>query len=289
MTENTVVKQKDASQKARKIATAILYYIILTVFALGVLIPFLFALSTAFTEPTGIYEFKWIPQPITLENFETLFKQYNILGGFVNTVLYITPPIFVGVLTSAMAAYAFARLRFPGKDVIFYIVLATMLIPGIITMIPSFVMYANIYDWVGTPLPLIIPGLFGAATTMFFLKQFIQGLPRSLEEAAFIDGMSRGGVFFRIILPLSKTALIAQIVLSLNGAYNDYLGPLLYVGTKENLFTLQLVLSTLQTKMRTPYTLMMAGAVVSLAPMLTLFVLAQRYFVEGIAMTGLKE
>lgn len=266
----------------------IVTYAVLTLTASMILIPFLFAFVTSFTEPNGIFDFKWIPDPITLENYEKFFTDYNVWGGFLNTFTYILPPIAIGVLTSTMAAYAFARIRFPGRRILFFAVLATVLIPGIITMIPSFVMFANLYHWVGTPLPLIIPGLFGAAMTMFFMKQYIEGIPVSLEEAAFIDGMSRGGVLFSIILPLSKTALIAQFVLSFNGAYNDYLGPLLYVGTKEELFTLQLVLQKIQSR-NTPYTLMMAGAIVALVPTLTMFVVAQRYFIEGIVMTGLKE
>ncbi|MBQ8885382.1 MAG: carbohydrate ABC transporter permease [Clostridia bacterium] len=275
--------------KAKRVLAKVLTYVLLTLCAALILIPFLFAFVTSFTEPMGIFDFKWIPSPITTENYEKLFTDYNILGGLLNTLIYILPPITIGVLTSAMAAYGFARVRFPGRNLLFFSTLATVLVPGIITMIPSFVMYANIYNWVGTPLPLIVPGLFGAAMTMFFMKQYIEGIPKSLEEAAFIDGMSRGGVFFRIILPLSKTALIAQFVLSFNGAYNDYLGPLLYVGTKEELFTLQLVLQKIQTKGNTPYTLMTAGAVMALIPTLTMFIFAQRYFIEGIVMTGLKE
>ena len=275
--------------KAKRVLAKVLTYVLLTLCAALILIPFLFAFVTSFTEPMGIFDFKWIPSPITTENYEKLFTDYNILGGLLNTLIYILPPITIGVLTSAMAAYGFARVRFPGRNLLFFSTLATVLVPGIITMIPSFVMYANIYNWVGTPLPLIVPGLFGAAMTMFFMKQYIEGIPKSLEEAAFIDGMSRGGVFFRIILPLSKTALIAQFVLSFNGAYNDYLGPLLYMGTKEELFTLQLVLQKIQTKGNTPYTLMTAGAVMALIPTLTMFIFAQRYFIEGIVMTGLKE
>lgn len=284
------VKQKNILFRYKAGRTVLLAskYLILTIVAGLIIIPFLFAFVTSFTEKTGIFDFKWIPSPITTENYRELFANYNMFGGFLNTVMYIVPPVFVGVLTSTMAAYAFARIRFPGRQILFFFVLGTMLIPGIITMIPSFVMYSNIYNWVGTPLPLIIPGLFGASMTMFFMKQFIEGIPRSLDEAAFIDGMSRGGVFCRIILPLSKVAVIAQIVLSLNGAYNDYLGPLLYVGTKEKLFTLQLVLEKIQTR-GTPYTLMMAGSIIALLPTLTMFVFAQRYFMEGIAMTGLKE
>lgn len=294
MTIDSEKKQKARQErslvryKASRIAVRVFEYFLLTLFAAFIVIPFLFALVTSFTEPTGIFDFKWIPDPFTLENYENLFANFNIFGGFLNTLLYIIPPVFIGVFTSALAAYAFARIRFPGRNVLFFAVLATILFPGVITMIPSFVMFSNVYHWTGTPLPLIIPGMFGSVTTMFFMRQFISGIPRSLEEAAFIDGMSRGGVFLKIILPLAKVAIITQIVLSLNGAYNDYLGPLLYVGTKEELFTLQLVLEKIQMR-GTPYTLMMAGAIVALLPTLVMFGFAQKFFMEGIMLTGLKE
>lgn len=283
------LRRKDLMRyKAGRIAVKVGTYFVLTLFAVFIIIPFLFALVTSFTEPTGIFDFKWIPDPFTLENYEELFSGYDILGGFLNTLMYIIPPVFVGVFTSTLAAYGFARVRFPGRQVLFFVVLGTMLFPGVITMIPSFVMFSNVYHWAGTPLPLIIPGMFGSSMTMFFMKQYIEGIPKSLEEAAFIDGMSRGGVFLKIILPLAKVAVIAQIVLSLNGAYNDYLGPLLYVGTEEELFTLQLVLEKIQQR-GTPYTLMMAGSIIALLPTLLMFGFAQRFFMEGIMMTGLKD
>lgn len=283
------LRRKDLMRyKAGRIAVKVGIYFVLTLFAVFIIIPFLFALVTSFTEPTGIFDFKWIPDPFTLENYEELFSGYDILGGFLNTLMYIIPPVFVGVFTSTLAAYGFARVRFPGRQVLFFVVLGTMLFPGVITMIPSFVMFSNVYHWAGTPLPLIIPGMFGSSMTMFFMKQYIEGIPKSLEEAAFIDGMSRGGVFLKIILPLAKVAVIAQIVLSLNGAYNDYLGPLLYVGTEEELFTLQLVLEKIQQR-GTPYTLMMAGSIIALLPTLLMFGFAQRFFMEGIMMTGLKD
>ena len=163
-----------------------------------------------------------------------------------------------------------------------------MLIPGIITLIPSYIMFTNVYKWLNTPLPLIIPGLFGGVGTMFFLVQFMRGLPNELNEAATIDGANHAVIFFRIILPLSIPALIPQIVLSFTGAYNDYMGPLLYVGTTKELWTIQLSMANLQSSYNSSYTLMMAGSMIALIPTLIIFVFSQRFLVEGITITGLK-
>lgn len=253
------------------------------------LVPFLFALSTSFTKPANIYgEFHWIPQPIDVGNYVKFFSEHNILNAFKNTILFISPPILVGVLASALAAYAFARIDFKGKNVVFYGLLATIVIPGVITMVPSYVLFAKYYHWAGTPLPIIIPGMFGSAMTMFFLNQFFKTLPKELEEAAEIDGMSKFGIFLKIILPLSIPAFITQIILSFNGCYNDYLGPLMYLGATPKLFTVQLVVQSVQTTQVHPYTLMMAAAITALIPTLVLYIFCQKYFVEGIAMTGLK-
>ena len=166
--------------------------------------------------------------------------------------------------------------------------LATMVIPGIITIVPSFLLFQDFYHWDNTPLPLIIPGMFGSAMTMFFLYQYFRTLPKELEEAAQIDGMSRFGIFFKIILPLSFPAIITQVILSFNGCYNDYMGPLLYVNSVPSMKTMQLLIVGTQSARGSPYPLMMAASIVGLVPTLLLYVLCQKYFVEGIAMTGLK-
>lgn len=265
-------------------------YIFLTVFAILIILPFLFALSTSFTTRNGIYDlpFKWIPQPFTFDNYSDVFARVDIVRSFLNTFMYIIPPVFIGMLSSAMAAFVFSKLKFPGHRVIFYLMLSTMLIPGIITLIPSYIMFTNVYKWLNTPLPLIIPGLFGGVGTMFFLVQFMRGLPNELNEAATIDGANHAVIFFRIILPLSIPALIPQIVLSFTGAYNDYMGPLLYVGTTKELWTIQLSMANLQSSYNSSYTLMMAGSMIALIPTLIIFVFSQRFLVEGITITGLK-
>ena len=236
--------------KLRRIVWKTLDYAVLIFIAFLFFMPFVFALSTSLTSQYGIYEkgYNWLWHKLDFSNYTRLFREYNIVGGFFNTILYIVPPIVVGVFTSAMAAFGFARMRFPGKSIVF----------------------------------------FGLLLTMFIIRQFIMTLPKELEDAAKIDGMGWWGIFLRIALPLSTPILITQLILSFNGAYNDYLGPLIYVGTVDKLKTLQLVLATINTAHHKSYTLMMAGSIVALIPTFILFAAAQKSFIEGIITTGIK-
>lgn len=255
--------------------------------------PFLYALGVSFNDPTSA-SFDWIPRgTIDIGSYYKFFVESEANGipvwrAFVNTLLYVSPPILVGVFCSALAAYGFARINFRGKNIVFYALLATMVIPGIVTMVPSFLLFQDFYKWDNTPLPLIVPGMFGSAMTMLFLYQYFRTLPKELEEAAQIDGMSRFGIFFKIILPLSFPAIITQIILSFNGAYNDYMGPLLYVNSVPSMKTMQLLIVSTQTSMGSPYPLMMAASIIGLIPTLLLYIFCQKYFVEGITMTGIK-
>lgn len=268
-------------------------YSILVLMSIVFIFPFIYALGVSFNDPTAA-TFDWtFHGTIDIGSYYKFFTESSESGipvwrAFLNTLMYVAPPILVGVLCSAMAAYGFARVDFKGKQIVFYALLATMVIPGIITMVPSFLLFQDFYHWDNTPLPLIVPGMFGSAMTMFFLYQYFRTLPKELEEAAEIDGMSKFGVFFKIILPLSTPALITQIILSFNGCYNDYLGPLLYVNSEPTMRTIQLLIASTQSSNNSPYPLMMAASIIGLIPTLLLYIVCQKYFVEGIAMTGMK-
>lgn len=273
----------------------VLSYLCLIAFGVIIIIPFLMAIITSLTPQNFIMEngFKWSTGVIDLEYYIKLLttNEYgNIYQCFLNTILYIAPPIIVGTFCSALSAYAFARINFKGKKVVFYLLLSTMVIPGIITTFSSYMLFVDIYkvnDWF--PLfPIIVPGMFGAVGTMFFLKQYFETLPKDLEEAAEMDGMSRFGMFIKVILPLSVPAIITQLLLGFNGAYNDYLGPLLYIGGKPSLFTMQLYVNGLSTSRNVSYPLLMSGALLALLPTLVLYLSGQKFFVEGIVMTGIK-
>jgi len=196
----------------------------------------------------------------------------------------------MGTFCSALAAYAFARIDFKGKNALFIIMLATMVIPGIIITFPSYLLFKQVYNvdsWFPM-MPIIIPGIFGGVGTMFFLRQYFQTLPKDLEEAAEMDGMGRFGMFVKIILPLSVPAIITQLLLSFNGAYNDYLVPLLYTAGKPEYYTMQLFVRGLSTTFSSSYPLLMAGGLIALLPTLILYLAGQKFFVEGIVMSGIK-
>ncbi|MCR4561840.1 MAG: carbohydrate ABC transporter permease [Bacilli bacterium] len=284
---------KRTKRKIASISGKIVAYAILVLMAIIFIFPFVYALGVSFNNPSSA-SFTWLPTgTIDIGSYYKFFVEADANGipvwrAFLNTILYVTPPIIVGVLCSAMAAYGFARVDFKGKQIVFYIMLATMVIPGIITMVPSFLLFQDVYHWDNTPWPLIVPGMFGSAMTMFFLYQYFRTLPKELEEAAEIDGMSKFGVFFKIILPLSTPAIITQIILSFNGCYNDYMGPLLYVNGEPSMRTMQLLIVSTQASNNSPYPLMMAASIVGLIPTLILYLACQKYFTEGIAMTGMK-
>ena len=277
----------------KTIASNIVIYSILTLFALLILIPFYYAFKSSLTEnnPVILKDFTWWPTQVDVGNYVRLFAENDVFRALGNTLLYVIPPILIGTFCSAMCAYATARMNFVGRKFIFYLIILTMFIPGMIILLPSFSLFVNFYHWYPGPLPIIIPALFGGAGCMFFLHQYFLGLPKELEEAAQIDGMSRFTMFTRIIIPISMPAILTQIILSFNGLYNDYMSPLIYLGNRTDLYTIQILINTL-TKAgesgQTNYPLLMAGSIVALIPTLILYVCCQKFFVDGIAMSGIK-
>lgn len=282
------------ASKVRRIVSKVCIYLALIIFAIWILAPFSIVLMTSFK---GWYEamdpeFSFFPKEFTLEGYKNIFT-YTIsdsmpivIKGFLNTLLIVLPPTLFGLFFSAMSAYAFAKLRFKGKNALFSILLATMMIPGSIMLTPSYLIY-DMIGWVNTPLPLMIPGAFGAATCVFFMRQFYTGIPTELIEAAKLDGMGYFRIFWRIMVPLSVPALFAQGLLGFIGGYNDYFGPYLYL-QDEQWMTLQLALTQFQGSYSSDIPTIMAGAVVALIPTLIIYVVAQKYFIEGIATTGMK-
>ena len=268
-------------------------YFFLVLFLLWILVPFYIVLVTSFKTDAEVNQtiFTWFPtQGFYFEGYKSVFEEHygyiNVMRGFVNTLWIVLPPTILGLLTSAFSAYAFAKLKFRGKNILFALLLATMMVPGMVTLVPSFVIFDNI-GWNGTPLPLMIPGMFGAAACVFYLRQFFMGIPSETLEAARLDGVGYFGMFFRMMLPLSVPALIAQGVLGFVGGYNDYFGPLLYVsGTQFE--TLQVALSSSVDKYDGEWNKVMATTVVALIPTIIVYLVAQRYFIEGIAVSGLK-
>jgi multiple sugar transport system permease protein len=277
-------KKKKTNEQIRKTIA----YLFLLIGALVMAIPFLWMLSTSLKEQGVVFDMppKWIPEHFEWSNYVFVLTEANLLHGFFNTLLVISLPCLIGLFTSALAAYAFARLKFPAKNPLFIMLLATMMIPGVVTMIPTFILFKNI-GWVDSWMPLIIPGMFGAAAAVFFLRQFFMTIPMELEDAAKMDGLNPFLIFMQIMLPLSKPAIVTQGIFGFLAGYNDFLGPLIYINTTEK-YTLQLVLASFQGYYNAQWTYIMAGSVLALIPTVLLFFFAQRYFVEGITMTGMK-
>lgn len=282
------------ASKVRRVISKICIYLALIIFAIWILAPFSIVLMTSFKSWLEAIdpEFSFFPKEFTLEGYKTIFTYTMsdsmpiVIKGFLNTLLIVIPPTLFGLFFSAMSAYAFAKLRFKGKNALFSILLATMMIPGSIMLTPSYLIY-DMIGWVNTPLPLMIPGAFGAATCVFFMRQFYTGIPTELIEAAKLDGMGYFRIFWRIMVPLSVPALFAQGLLGFIGGYNDYFGPYLYL-QDEQWMTLQLALTQFQGSYSNDVPTLMAGAVIALIPTLIIYVVAQKYFIEGIATTGMK-
>ncbi|GMX66810.1 carbohydrate ABC transporter permease [Paenibacillus elgii] len=277
-------RRKLANERIRKAAA----YLFLICGSIVMAVPFLWMLSTSLKEQGAIFNMppEWIPEHFEWSNYKVVLMEADFLQGFRNTLILVIPPTLLGLFTSSLAAYAFARMKFPARNVLFILLLATMMIPGVVTMIPSFILYKSI-GWVDSWLPLMIPGMFGAAAAVFFMRQFFLTIPSELEDAAKMDGLGPFRIFLQIMLPLCKPALLTQGILGFLGGYNDFLGPLIYINSPEK-FTLQLVLASFQGFYNAQWTYIMAGSVLALIPTVLLFFFAQRYFVEGISMTGMK-
>ncbi|MDB5098296.1 MAG: Sugar transporter, permease protein [Cyanobacteria bacterium RYN_339] len=265
-----------------------LAYAVLGLVALSMLLPFAFMLSTSLKLPADVHQIplRWIPQPPTLDNYRKAVTQVDLLRGTVNTLWIAIPSTVGGLLTASFAGFAFAKMKFPGKDAIFAALLATMMLPGIVTLIPQFVMFAKI-GWVDTYYPLVVPGAMGAAFAIFMMRQFFITIPDELIEAATLDGCNPFQTFTKVVFPLAGPALATLAIFGFKGAWNDYFGPLIYISSPEK-FNIQQMIAATQNAYGGEPAVLMAAATLAMLPLLILFFCAQRYFVEGVASTGMK-
>jgi multiple sugar transport system permease protein len=262
-------------------------YAILIICALFMVVPFLWMISTSLKADQYVLVMppRFFPQPLTLGSYVRLAELFPIQRMFVNSLLVATLTTLGQLLTCSMAAYAFARMHFRGSNVLFLVYLATLMIPFQVTITPLFILMRYL-GWINTYQGLILPGVFSAFGT-FLLRQFFLTIPDELDEAAFIDGASRWIVFWQVILPLAKPALATLGVFSFMGSWNAFLWPLFIVRDIE-LMTLPVGLAALHGRWLTQWNLVMAGTVITVVPMLVVYLLAQQYFVRGVVLSGIK-
>ena len=293
--ENVQDLKKIRKRKNQRILSRIFCYAVVVLFALFIFVPLYVVIVTSFkttAEANGTTFYWWPKEGFSVDGYVKIFSTHqvnrNLIRAFGTTLWMYVPAIFVDVFVSAMAAYGFAKMEFFLKKPIFAILMSTLTLPNSVGMIASIVIYNGI-GWMGTPLPLMVPRMMGQIGIVFFLRQFYMGLPDDLIGAARVDGLSDYGIFLRIALPLSLPALGSQFILTFITAYNDYLGPLYYLVGKPELYPLQLSLSYWRTDSNPDWSVLMAGAMVALIPMIGLYLLSQKFILKGVATTsGLK-
>lgn len=267
----------------------IVSYALLTILAILFLFPiyWMFRASMMNLVEAMAYPPRLYPARLTFENYVEVFQRVPFLRYIGNTFLIIVP-VLIGVgLTSSMAAYGFSRIEFPLRDFWFGLVIMTILLPGIVTLVPIFVAWTKL-GLTNSYLPLIIPAFFGGgAFNIFLLRQFLLTIPRELDESAVMDGAGFFTIYSQIVLPLVRPALIAVLLFTFVGVWNDFLGQLVYLNDQDK-YTVALGLSTLRSNLTSPIYLIMSGAIVMVIPAIVVFLFGQRYFIEGVATTGLK-
>lgn len=264
-------------------------YATMVVLVAVMLLPFAWMLSTSLKQRQFVLETppQLIPNPVSLESYTTLGERIDLPRTFFNSAVVAIAGTAGQVVISAMAAFAFARIQWRGRNAVFVLYLATMMIPSVVLIIPQFVLVRSL-GWVNSYAALIVPAMFSAFGT-FLLRQSFLGLPKDFEEAALVDGANPFVIFWRIVLPLSQPALATLAVFSFMGLWNSYLWPL-FVARRPEIVTLPVALATLNAGPRalTEWNVVMAGAVVSVLPILVVYLFAQRWFVRGVVSSGIK-
>lgn len=269
------------SMKSKSRIHKVLIFIILTAGAIILLSPIWWMFITSFKSMGEImtYPPTFWPEEWHFDNYRYTWETANFTRYTLNTLMIAFVSVFANVLSNSFIAYGFAKIDFRGKKILFALLLSTMMLPGFVTLIPTYVLFAKL-GWLNTYLPLMVPPFFGSAFNIFLLRQFYITIPNELIEAAKIDGASHVYIWRKIMLPIAKPALATIAVFSFNGAWNDFLGPLLYLND-EKLYTLQIGLQIFKGQVATQWNYMMAGSLLVLMPVIILFFLFQRYFIEG--------
>ena len=281
-------KRTSRSRKPRRRLISAVVFGVLLVGSVMYLVPFFWMLSTSLKTPDQVYEYpvKWVPNPVDWLNYVDMFIEAPFVTYTVNTIIITVIGVFGSVLSSALAAYGFARFRFPLREPLFIVMLATMMIPIWVTIVPSYIIMSRI-GWIDTYLPILVPAFFAAPFNTFLLRQFFLSIPPELDEAARIDGAGSIRIFVQVILPLAKPALLIVGLYSFLLYWNDYIGPLIFLQTQD-LFPLSLGISNFVGAQSQNFPLMMAASMFSMLPCIVLFFVAQKWFIQGVVVSGVK-
>lgn len=267
----------------------ILWYLVVCGGAVVMLLPFAWMISTSFKMENEIFTvpIKWLPSKVTLENYVKALQVVPIFKCMWNTLVIAVPKIIGEVFVSALVAFGFARFDFKGRNLFFMIMLATMMLPYEVTMIPTFMVWSAL-GFADSYVPLVLPAFCGSASFIFFLRMYFETVPKDYEEAAWLDGAKNFKVFRMVFLPLAKPALVTICLWSFMGTWNDLLGQLIYIDSQEK-YTIQLALASFSSMTgETLWGPLMAASFMALIPVILLLLYAQKYFMEGVKMGGIK-
>jgi multiple sugar transport system permease protein len=272
-----------------RLVGSVMKYALLLLVAGFFLLPWAWMISTSLKNPEelAVYPIVWIPDPIRWDNYIEAFRRAEFPRFLWNTILVTVPSVVGSLISNALVAYGFARVRWPGRDWVFSLVLATLILPGFVTFIPLYLIFKQL-NWINSYLPLVVPTFLGNPFFIFLLRQFFMTLPEELADAARVDGASEFRIFSQIILPLSRPALAVVALFQFIGSWNDYFGPLIYINDKA-LYTISLGIANMRSTYGfSNFAWIMAATCMTVLPIIVLFFFAQRTFIEGIALTGLK-
>jgi len=276
-----------ARGRTLSIGTRLLVHLVLIIGVVIMIIPFVWMVTTSLKQDWEVFtpQMQWLPETPIWRNYVEAWETAPFGRYYANTVFVATMVVLGQLIICSMAAYAFARLRFPGRDVLFVGVIGTMMLPGTIMLVPSYLIL-HWLNWIDTYYALVVPSLFNAFG-IFLMRQFFLTIPRELDDAAVIDGASRFGILWRVYVPLSKPALATIGIFTFMGQWNSFIWPLI-VTNSEEMRVITTGISMFKDQYNTNWTLMMAASTTATVPLLIVFLFAQRWFIEGITLTGLK-
>lgn len=269
---------------AERIAT----YAAIVLLACLFVLPFFWLISTSLKSPAQLFKLpiEWIPRPFVWQNYVRATTVIPF-GLYLKNTLYIALfNVVATVISCSLVAYGFARIRWPGRDALFIVLISTLMIPYPVTLIPTFLIFRDL-GWINTPHPLTIPALTGSAFSIFLLRQFYMTIPEELSSAAQIDGANEFQIYWLVILPLARPALAVIALFAFLSSWNDFLGPLVYLSSKEH-YTLAIGLYGFLSRAKTDWGALMAAATIMVSPIVVLFFFTQRTFIQGITLTGIK-